>query len=223
MLNKSETHVGRDNIEVEQGGVGNTTHIDRSIHFHNNSPFNNEGVLKELVGQITVATNDTKYSTFICAPCDDKSSQEAKDIFALLTDKLHQKNIEYIIGGGKELLEMPGPYPHLNEFDVLRNEQCNTLIIIADNYSTFSQLSSLSQVKFDNELTSLEIIAFCRNDVLENESFMREGPIAFFQSVNKGTLMTFSDVSEEEIDRIVEGISTHKLFWQSRTRTKAKI
>ncbi|MGF1879456.1 hypothetical protein [Vibrio splendidus] len=219
MFDKTRTQVDNDLISIKQGGVGNKTEINKNITFNINSPLTNPEISKALLEQLASATSTDKYITFICAPCDDDSTDRSKEIFVMLTSELHKKNIEFVVGGGKELIENDGPYPHLNESNMLKDEKCNAIIVIADDHSTFSQLSLLSQVKFNSNLSSLEMYAICQDNVIDRQTFIRTGPVKFFKERTKGLLVNFSECDDKKIEDLVESISTHKVFWKSQRRS----
>lgn len=219
MFDKTRTQVDNDLISVDQGGVGNKTEINKNLTLNINSPLNNPEVARALLEQLMSATSSDKYITFICAPCDDESTDKSKEIYLKLTSELNRKNIDFVVGGGKEFIETDGPYPHLNESNMLQHEKCNAIIVIADDHSTFSQLSLLAQVKFNSNLSSLEMYAICQDEVIERQAFIRTGPVDFFKERTKGLLVNFSECDDKKIEDLVESISTHKVFWKSQRRS----
>lgn len=219
MFNSTSKHVEGSQFEVNQGGVNNTTKIDNSTRVTINiaQPLSGDN-LEKIIGSLAEANTENKYLVFICAPSDATCSDEGKKIFIDLTTALEANDIEYIVGGGKQFLAMQTPYHHINETDFLTDEKCNSLIVIADDHSTFSQLSLLSKVKHDIGSSSLEMYAVCKNDVIENQEFYRDGPISFFVDRVKGNLLTFNECGDQAILEIVNSISRHKLFWTSRRK-----
>ncbi len=217
MFNNKSTHTEGNQLDVKQGGVNNTTHIDQSINLYINTPLSPLNVDK-IVQDLTSANVDNSYLVFICAPNDETSTEKAKEIFLTLTEKLTESDIKYIIGGGKSFLEMIGPYHHINEADFLSESKCNALIVIADDHSTFSQLSLLSKIKFDKDDSSIELFAFCNKATIEDQEFYKNGPISFFIERAKGTLISFDEYDKEAITSTISSIARHKLFWTSRKK-----
>ncbi|QJT11710.1 hypothetical protein E5E97_01500 [Aeromonas sp. 2692-1] len=217
MFDRTKAHAENDLINVEQGGVGNTINIT-NVNLNANSPLINKDVSKQLLEALTVATSADKYISFICAPNDDVSTEKSRDIYTRLTNELTENGIEFIVGGGKFFVAAEGPYPHLNECNIIKEQQCNSIIIIADDHSTFSQLSLLSHIKFQLDRQSLEMFAICKDEVIAHQPFLQTGPISFFKEILKGSLVIFSECDDNKISDIVKNITRHKIFWKTQRR-----
>ncbi|MCX0435521.1 hypothetical protein [Aeromonas veronii] len=215
MLDKNKTHVENDLVNVKQSGMGNNLNI---FNLNLNSPLVNGNTANKLIEALTAATSSDRYISFICAPDDNNSTELSRHIYEKLTYELSSKGIEFIVGGGKSFVSAEGPYPHLNECNIVEEQKCNSVIIIADDHSTFSQLSLLSHVKFQLNNQSLEMFAICKDEVIEHQAFFEKGPISFFTEILKGSLVIFSECNDDKISDIVTAIVKHKIFWKTQRR-----
>jgi len=200
--------VGNENIV---GSNNNTTNI--TINLHPNSPFYPGGSqTSELMDKLMTETKaDSKYTVFVCAPSDNVSSERAKYIFSNVIEKIKELGVDVIVGGGKVILDHENPYPHIHEYNLCKNNKCNSVIIIAEDHSTLSQFSLLSHLKFSNKLSNISMYVIYEDDIL-NQEFMTKGPISYFEDEVQGYIVAFSDYGEKTGSVISSKIFKHKLF-----------
>ncbi|EJG0715043.1 hypothetical protein ACIL2W_000961 [Vibrio parahaemolyticus] len=198
-------------------GHGNTVNSNNTTIFNinlpKNSPFStNSSVADILIKELTNETAaNKKYKVFVCAPSDSLSSEKAKQIYIDIMEKIKSINVDVIVGGGKEIIEDGNPYPHLNEYSLCQKKECNAIIIVADDYSTFSQFSLLSHLKHYNKLSNIDMYVIYEDEIINHE-FMKKGPFDFFEEIVKGHLFKFSDYEGSTGDEICSKIDKHRLF-----------
>lgn len=141
-------------------------------HLHHNSPFNSDTSRDSLTRELLHHVSDKKYKVLLCAPSDNSSSSIAQSIYTKLVEKLDDEKINYSVGGGKEQLTTTGSYPHIEERHFIGSSECSTLIIIADDHSTFSQLSLLSSSIFNGPFNHIEVYLFYEESIINSQSFI---------------------------------------------------
>lgn len=174
---------------------------------HHNSPLNSEESRIELTKELLTQVSDKRYKVLVCAPSDISSSTKAKTIFTKLIQEFNQERISFSVGGGKELLVPTGVYPHLEEQVFIGCEECTSLIIIADDHSTFSQLSLLSSFIF-NSGKQKDVYIFYEDNVVTTQSFIKEGPFKFAEDRVKARVYEFSNFNDSMIKDVIAGITS---------------
>jgi len=178
---------------------------------HHNSTFNSDTSRTNLTRQLLQHLSDGKNKVLVCAPSDDSSSVQAKLIYSKLIDKLDEEKINYSVGGGKDHLFAKGSYPHIEEIEFVFSSECSTLIIIADDHSTFSQLSLLSTSIFNNPSVSPEVYVFYDDNITISQSFIKNGPFKFAEERVRARSYKFSDFDNSIINDVVSGIQSHHI------------
>lgn len=179
---------------------------------HHNSLLNSNLTKNILKNTLVKQAADKKYRVLVCAPSDISSSPISKDIYAQLTEKLDENNINYSVGGGREQLVVNGSYPHIEEQFFIESKECSSLIIIADDHSTFSQLSLLSNSIFNSEMNNIDVYVFYEDKIINSQSFIKDGPFKFAEERVKARVYEFSKFSESTINDVVSKILSHHLF-----------
>ncbi|MAI17035.1 MAG: hypothetical protein CMH04_00045 [Marinovum sp.] len=183
------------------------TSFDMSYSYlHHNSPFNSEESRTEIAKELLTQVSNKKYKVLVCAPSDISSSPKAKSIFDQLILELRQEKINFSVGGGKALLIPTGAYPHLDEQDFIVSDECSSLVIIADDHSTFSQLSLLSSVIF-NTRKQIEVYIFYEDKVITTQNFIKDGPFKFAENKVKARVFEFSKFNDSMIKDVIAGIT----------------
>ncbi|WP_429103926.1 hypothetical protein [Aeromonas hydrophila] len=201
-------------LSVRQGGVGNTLNITVTNYLFDGSISGNR-VLKD----ITTAVGSKDYSVLVCAPPIERASETTIKIFDLITDKIRESKIDLVIGGGMSIIPDGRGYPHLNEHDFVIDKKCNAVVIFAEDYSTFIQLSHLSIIKDEHPASSIELFCFYDKGGVSESHFMMTGPIAFFEQAAKGSLYDTADIgdrSEIIVDKVIQDILRHKALRSKR-------
>jgi hypothetical protein len=181
---------------------------------HHNSSLNSLNTAAILRTQLSKNAVNKSNNVLICAPSDISSSQLSKDIFNKLISKLNSEGINYFVGGGKANLKIENPYPHFGENDFLLSGKCSSLIIIADDHSTFSQFSLLSKSIFSVEKCNVAMYVFYEDKVTDNQLFMKDGPYQFAKDNLQASLLKFSEFKQNDIDETVRMISNRHLLLQ---------
>lgn len=175
-------------------------------NLHHNSPFNSEESRAVLTKELLTQVSDKKYKVLVCAPSDISSSPTAKTIFDQLIQELRQEKISFSVGGGKEVLVPTGIYPHIEEQTFIGSKECSSLVIIADDHSTFSQLSLLSSFIF-NSGKQKDVYIFYEDNVVTNQSFIKDGPFKFAEKSVKARVFEFSKFNDTMIKEVIDGIT----------------
>lgn len=199
-------------LSARQGGMGNTQNITVNNYIGGDSGH-------QLLQEISTATGSRNYSVLVCAPPVQNVSKTTSELFSLISDKVKENDIELIIGGGMSLIPDGRGYPHLNEHDIIVDRKCNAVIIFAEDYSTFIQLSHLSIIKNDLQTLSIELFCFYDGGGVAESDFMKAGPIAFFTDAAKGYLYDTANIGDELdaiVDEVVKSILRHKALRSSR-------
>ena len=176
-------------------------------NLHHNSPLNSEAARIELAKELLNQVSDKRYKVLVCAPSDISSSDTAKTIYSQLIQEFTLEKIRYSVGGGKGRLVPTGTYPHLEEQDFIESEECSSLVIIADDHSTFSQLSLLSSSIF-NSRKNKEVYIFYEDSVITTQNFIKEGPFKFAEDKIKARVYEFSNFNDSMIKEVISGISS---------------
>lgn len=183
------------------------TSFDKShSYLHHNSPLNSEESRTEIVKELITQVSNKKYKVLVCAPSDISSTPKAKIIFDKLVQGLCQEKISFSVGGGKAVLLPTGAYPHLDEQDFIESDECSSLVIIADDHSTFSQLSLLSSVIF-NTRKRIEVYVFYEDKVITTQNFIKDGPFKFAEKSVKAHVFEFSKFNDSMIKDVIAGIT----------------
>ncbi|KXI27037.1 hypothetical protein [Paraglaciecola hydrolytica] len=188
--------------------------VKKFASMHYNSSLNSLNASAILRTQLSKNAVNKSNNVLICAPSDISSSQLSKDIFIKLISKLNTEGINYFVGGGKETLKIKNPYPHFNENDFLMSGKCSSLIIIADDHSTFSQFSLLSKSISSKEQFNVAMYVFYEDKVTDNQLFMKDGPYQFAKDILQASLLKFSEFKQSDIDETVRMITNRHLFLQ---------
>lgn len=197
---------------ARQGGVNNT----QNITVHN---YINGDARHQLLQEISTAAGAENYSVLICVPPEKNVSETTINLFSLISDKIKENNIELIIGGGMSLIPDGRGYPHLNEHDFVTEKKCNAVIIFAEDYSTFIQMSHLSIIKDNLQNSSLELFCFYDGGGVVGNDFMVEGPLAFFTEAAKGCLYdtaNIGDGAETIVNKVIGQILRNKALRSKR-------
>lgn len=176
-------------------------------NFHHNSPLNSEESRAELTKELLTQVSDKKYKVLVCAPSDISSSSKAKAIYSQLIEELNKDEISFSVGGGKGVLVPAGTYPHIEEQTFIGSEECSSLIIIADDHSTFSQLSLLSSFIF-NSRKQKDVYIFYEDNVITTQDFIKDGPFKFAENNLKARLFEFSKFNDTMIKDVIAGITS---------------
>tara|TARA_Y100001970_G_C14254223_1_gene873985 strand:- start:4189 stop:5436 length:1248 start_codon:yes stop_codon:yes gene_type:complete len=176
-------------------------------NLHHNSPFNSEESRAELTKELLTQVSDKKYKVLVCAPSDSSSSTKAKTIYSKLIQKLNQEKISFSVGGGKGVLVPTGTYPHIEEQTFIASEECSSLVIIADDHSTFSQLSLLSSFIF-NSRKQKDVYIFYEDNVITTQNFIKDGPFKFAEKSVKARVFEFSKFNDTMIKDVIDGITS---------------
>ncbi|HDY8141511.1 TPA: hypothetical protein RQL16_004361 [Vibrio vulnificus] len=179
--------------------------------FHHNSLLNSDASREVLTRQLINHLSDKKYKVLVCAPSDNSSSNRAKNVYSKLIKKLDEEKINYSVGGGKDHLIAQGSYPHIEEIDFISSNECSTLIIIADDHSTFSQLSLLSRTIFYDHNNKTEVYIFYEDSVISSQSFIKNGPFKFAAERIRARVYEFSKFNDSMISDVVGGIHSHHI------------
>ncbi|MGW7676753.1 hypothetical protein [Shewanella sp. S23-S33] len=176
-------------------------------NLHHNSPLNSEESRAELAKELLTQISDKKYKILVCAPSDCSSSTKAKTVFSKLIHGLNQEGINFSVGGGKEVLVQTGSYPHLEERTFIESVECSSLVIIADDHSTFSQLSLLSSFIF-NSRKQKDVYIFYEDNVITTQDFIKDGPFKFAEDKVKARVFEFSKFNDSMIKDVIDGITS---------------
>lgn len=201
-------------LSVRQGGVGNTLNITVTNYLFDGSISGNR-VLKD----ITTAVGSKDYSVLVCAPPEKNASKTTIELFGLISDKIKENDIKLFIGGGMSIIPDGRGYPHLNEHDFVIDNKCNAVVIFAEDYSTFIQLSHLSIIKDERQTSSIELFCFYDGGGVSESEFMMTGPIAFFTEAAKGYLYDTANIGdsvESIVDKVIKSILRHKALRSKR-------
>lgn len=186
--------------------------VDKSYpHLHHNSPFNSDTSRETLTRELLNQVSDKRYKVLVCAPSDTSSSSTAKNIFTQLIAKLNEEKINYSVGGGKEQLMTIGSYPHIEEREFIGSKECSTLVIIADDHSTFSQLSLLSSSIFNDHSNNIEVYIFYEGSVINSQSFIKNGPFKFAEERVRARAYEFSKFDDSVVSAVIAGIQSHHI------------
>ncbi|MFT6910155.1 MAG: hypothetical protein ACJAS1_006883 [Oleiphilaceae bacterium] len=183
--------------------------------FHHNSPLNSAekaDVLRDTFSKTIVNKN---FSAFICAPSEKSSTKQSNDIFNNLTAKFKLANILYSVGGGRGKIVDDDSFPNLNEQKLIRSGECDALVIIADDYSTFSQLALLSQTIYQAKEHLISMYICYKDEVIDSEKFMEIGSFRFAEDIVRAKVFRFSTFNDHNIDEIVRKISTQRLLTEN--------
>lgn len=201
-------------VSVQQSGIGNTQEV-KVFNF-----YGNDGNVK-LLQEMSAAVGSENYSVLICLPPEQLASKSTLDAFNLLSEEIAKNNIDVAVGGGYSLIPDGRGYPHLNEHDFLIERKCNAVIVFAEDYPTFIQMSHLSIIKDQLQSSAVELFCFYQRDAVANSEFMLEGPVAFFQNAAKGYLYDTNDIGdnfEPVVRDVIKALLRHKALRSRKAR-----
>lgn len=203
-------------FSANQGGINNTQNITNNtvINYISGGEGNHQ-----LLQEISAVSGSKDYSVLVCAPPEKMASKTTIEIFGLISDKIKENNIKLFIGGGMSIIPDGRGYPHLNEHDFVIEKKCNAVVIFAEDYSTFIQLSHLSIIKDERQTSSIELFCFYDGGGISESEFMINGPIAFFTEAAKGYLYDTANIGESVesiVDEVIRSILRHKALRSKR-------
>lgn len=211
---KVASEIVGDQINIKQSGIGNTIVNNFEIKLGDNSPFNGKDKndkLEELIGTLISETCNNEYRVFVCASDESLSCEKSEAIFSDLIKSLTENDIEFVVGGGKSIIDGDYPYPNIFEYDLCKKNEFDVIVIIADDYSTISQFSLLSHLKHSSELNSIEMYLIYKDDII-NCDYIQKGLFDFFTERVKGCIIPFSDFDSNVLVKLCKEIERHKLF-----------
>jgi len=159
---------------------------------------------KNIRDKISLITGVRSYQVFIFYPTE--VSKEVGDVIRDIVRELDIDGIDIVRGG-----ELDGDsYPHILDVNHVTNKECDCIIFIATDILTFSQLSLVSFIGLIDDNPLLDVIVIPEKEIVEEISYLREGPISFCAS-RKGGVYFLSDLIESGINPVIERIKAKRL------------
>ncbi|WP_139127882.1 hypothetical protein [Aeromonas caviae] len=207
-------------FSASQGGINNTQNItnNNTVNYTVVNYLGGEANL-QLLQNISSASGSKDYAVLVCAPPEKNASKTTIELFGLISNKIKENDIKLFIGGGMSIISDGRGYPHLNEHDFVIDNKCNAVVIFAEDYSTFIQLSHLSIIKDERQTSSIELFCFYDGGGVSESEFMMTGPIAFFTEAAKGYLYDTANIGdsvESIVDKVIKSILRHKALRSKR-------
>jgi hypothetical protein len=148
------------------------------------------------------------YSVLICLPTNQ--NDDIKAISDELSDKLNKEKVQITYGG--VLTHKSRFYPHIEEAAQIVKEKFNTIILIADDAKTFSQLSLFSYLCFKNNSSKINIVLVPVAEI--KDEYLKQGPVQYVE--DEGNYFNIEIIKSDGVDQIIELISRRRMAYNSQ-------
>jgi hypothetical protein len=178
-----------------------------NLNLYVNAPLTDQ-VLEDVQEALVGATESRSYGVLICPPSELLEEEQR----LLDTLKTALQSLEFDV----YLSESPqsDDYVHFEEADFVSSGKCNSVIILAKDFRTISQLNIYTFLKKDKGLSGLDIpviqISFPEGD------YFSRGCLAFISDEEK--VFDFQSLSEKGISDILDYLKRRRTLSYRQTR-----